>query len=157
MRENIKSNKERSNDEAKADQISEKLADQLSFALPADLVERENENTAQRKMYAAIQAGDYESVKDMDAVREAAKAETERNLRVYFALQEIARREHVTATEAEMLDAIQNMARQAREKNLKNFVRKLHRENRMTGIRLSIVTSKVLDLLARNAKVTIAE
>lgn len=157
VRENIKSNKERSNDEAKADQISEKLADQLSFALPADLVERENENTAQRKMYAAIQSGDYESVKDMDAVREAAKAETERNLRVYFALQEIARREHVTATEAEMLDAIQNMARQAREKNLKNFVRKLHRENRMTGIRLSIVTSKVLDLLARNAKVTIAE
>ena len=56
-----------------------------------------------------------------------------------------------------VLDAIQNMARQAREKNLKNFVRKLHRENRMTGIRLSIVTSKVLDLLARNAKVTIAE
>ena len=157
VRENLKGNKERTNNEAKADQISEKLADQLSFALPADLVERENENTVQRKIYAAIQSGDYEAAKDMDALRESAKAETERNLRVYFALQEIARREMITASDAEMLDAISNMAQQAREKNLKNFVRKLQRENRMTGIRLSIVTSKVIDLLARNAKVTVSE
>ncbi|MDO5471683.1 MAG: trigger factor [Akkermansia sp.] len=157
VRENLKSSKERSNDEAKADQISEKLADQLSFALPADLVERENENTVQRKIYAAIQAGDYEAAKDMDAVREAAKAETERNLRVYFALQEIARREMVTASDNEMLQAITNMAEQAREKNIRSFIRKLQRENRMTGIRLSIITSKVIDLLARNAKVTVSE
>ncbi len=155
VRDNLKSSKERSNDEAKADQISEKLADQLSFALPTDLVERENENTVQRKLYAAIQAGNYDAAKDMDAMREEAKAETERNLRVYFALQEIARREMITATDAEMLNAISNMAEQAREKNLKNFVRKLQRENRMTGIRLSIITSKVIDLLARNAKVTV--
>lgn len=111
----------------------------------------------QRKIYAAIQSGDYEAAKDMDAVRESAKGETERNLRVYFALQEIARREMITATDKEMLDAITNMAAQAREKNLKGFIRKLQRENRMTGIRLSIVTSKVIDLLARNAKVTVAE
>ncbi len=155
VRENLKGSKERSNDEAKADQISEKLADQLSFALPADLVERENENTVQRKVYAAIQSGNYEAAKDMDAMREEAKAETERNLRVYFALQEIARREMISATDAEMFDAISNMAQQAREKNLKTFVRKLQRENRMTGIRLSIITSKVIDLLARNAKVTV--
>ena len=157
VRDNLKSSKERSNDEAKADQISEKLADQLSFALPADLVERENENTVQRKLYAAIQAGDYEAAKDMDAAREAAKTETERNLRVYFALQEIARREMITASDNEMLDAISNMASQAREKNIKGFIRKLQRENRMTGIRLSIITSKVIDLLARNAKVTISQ
>ena len=157
VRENLKSSKERSNDEAKADQISEKLADQLTFALPADLVERENENTVQRKMYAAIQAGNYDVAKDMDAMREEAKSETERNLRVYFALQEIARREMITASDSEMLQAISNMAEQAREKNLKGFIRKLQRENRMTGIRLSIITSKVIDLLARNAKVTVEE
>ncbi len=154
VRSNMKASKERSNDEAKADQISEQLADKLSFALPAELVERENENTVQRKVYAAIQAGDYSITKDMDALREECKAETERNLRVYFALQEIAQREHIIATEQEMFQSITEMAQQAREKNLKTFVRKLQRENRMTGIRLSIITSKVLDLLARNAKVT---
>lgn len=157
VRDNIKSNKERANDESKADQISEKLAAQLNFALPAELIERENENTVQRKIYAAIQNGDYEVSKDMDALRESCKAETERNLRVYFALQEIARREHIIASEQEMLNAIANMAQQAKEKNLKGFIRKLQRENRMRGINLSIVTSKVLDLLARNAKVSTAE
>ncbi len=154
VRTNMKANKERSNDEAKADQISEQLADKLTFALPAELVERENENTVQRKVYAAIQAGDYSLTQNMDALREECKAETERNLRVYFALQEIARLEHIVASEQEMFQSITEMAKQAGEKNLRNFVRKLQRENRMTGIRLSIVTSKVLDLLARNAKVT---
>ena len=155
VRTNLKANKERANDEAKADQISEKLADQLSFALPADLVERENENTVQRKVYAAIQEGNYDAAKKADELREEARTETERNLRVYFALQEIARRENITASNNEMLEAISNMAQQAREKNIKGFIRKLQRENRMTGIRLSIITSKVLNLLARQAKVTV--
>lgn len=157
VRENLKSTKERSNDEAKADQISEKLADQLTFSLPAELVERENENTVQRRVYAAIQSGNYDIAKDMDALREESKTETERNLRVYFALQEIARRENITATSGEVLQAVSSMAEQAREKNLKKFISKLQRENRMTGIRLSIITSKVLDLLARNAEVTVTE
>lgn len=156
VRGNLKASKVRANDEAKADQISEKLADQLSFALPQELVERENDNTVQRKMYAAIQAGNYDIAKDMDALRAEALKETERNLRVYFALQEIARKEHIVATEQELLEAMANMAQQAKEKNLKNFVRKMYRENRVQGIRLSVVTSKVIDLLARNAKVTIA-
>ncbi|MBR4107891.1 MAG: trigger factor [Akkermansia sp.] len=156
VRENLKASKVRANDEAKADQISEKLADQLSFALPAELVERENENTVQRKVYAAIQAGNFEAAKDMDALKEECKAETERNLRVYFALQEIARKENIDASEMEMLEALNSMAKQSGEKNIKNFIRKMYRENRMTGIRLSVVTSKVLDLLARNAKVTVA-
>lgn len=157
VRENLKASKERSNDEAKADQISEKIADQLSFVLPADLVERENENTVQRKVYEAMQQGDYEAYKNIDSIRENSKTETERNLRVYFALQEIARRESISASDAEVMDALSNMARQAREKNLKAFVGKMVRENRITGVRLSIITSKVLSLLARNAKVTVGE
>ena len=104
-----------------------------------------------------IQSGNYDVAKDMDALRAESVEETKRNLRVYFALQEIAHREHIFATDQEMLEAISAMAKQARENNLKSFIRKLQRENRMTGIRLSIITSKVLDLLARNAKVTVAE
>ena len=157
VRTNLKASKTRANDEAKADQISEKLADQLSFALPQELVERENQNTVQRKMYAAIQAGNYDVAKDMEALTAEAMKETERNLRVYFALQDIARKEHIVATEQELLEAMSSMARQAKEKNLKNFIRKMYRENRVQGIRLSVVTSKVIDLLVRNAKVTIAE
>ena len=58
-------------------------------------------------------------------------------------------------TEQELLEAMASMAQQAKEKNLKNFIRKMYRENRVQGIRLSVITSKVIDLLARNAKVTV--
>lgn len=154
VRKNLQAGKERSNEESKADQITEKLADQLSFALPEDVVERENENTVQRKVYAAIQAGNYDVTKDIEALRAEAKQETERNLRVYFALQEIAEREHVAATDQEVMQSISRMAQQAREKNIGTFVRKLQREGRIPGIRLSIVTSKTMELLVRQAKVT---
>lgn len=157
VRQNLKSGKERSNEESKADQITEKLADQLTFALPEALVDSEVEGTLQRKVYAAIQAGNYEVSKDMDALREEARRETERNLRVYFALQEIAEREAVVATDQEVLQEITRMAQQAREKNLKAYVRKLQQEGRIAGIRLSIVTSKVMELLARRAKEVPAE
>lgn len=157
VRENVKAGKERSNDEAKADQISEKLADKLTFALPADLLERENDNTVQRKLYAAIQAGNYDAIKDMEEIKKSSMGETERNLRVYFALQEIARKENISASNDEMLNQIASMAQQAGEKNIKSFIKKLQKENRMQGIRLSIITSKVLDLLAKNAKVTVEE
>lgn len=154
VRRNLETSKARSIEEEKANQISEKLADQLSFELPEDLVERENENTVQRKIYAAIQAGNYEVSKDMDALRAEARQETERNLRVYFALLEIAEREHISATEQEVMTAVAEMARQAREKNLRAYVRKLQRENRINGVRLSIVTTKTIELLVRRAKVT---
>lgn len=157
VRKHLREGKERSNEEMKADQISEKLAEKLSFSLPEDLVERENENTVQRKVYAALQAGNYDVSKDMDALRAEAKEETVRNLRVYFALLEIADREHISATDQEVMTAIARMAEQAREKNIKSFVRKLQNENRITGIRLSIVTSKVIDLMVRQAKVTVED
>ena len=157
VRGNLKTSKENSNEAAKSDQITEKLAAQLSFTLPEDLVERENENTVQRKVYAAIQSGQFDAAKDIETLRAEALEETRKNLRVYFALQEIAERENITASEQDLYMASSRMAQQAKETNLKAFIRKLHRENRITGIRLSIVTSKVMELLVRRAKVTTTE
>ena len=156
VRGNLKDRREQEINEAKADQISEKLADALSFSLPESLVERENENTVQRKVYESIQSGDYNVLEQSktDEFKADCRKETERNLRVYFALQEIARKENIGVSETELYSAIVRLAKQSRETNIKAFIRKLYRENRMTGVRLSVVTSKVLDLLAKNAKVT---
>ena len=156
VRGNLEGRKQQEIDEAKADQISEQLADKLTFPLPEALVDRENENTVQRKIYEAIQKGEYDVIEKSkgDDYKAECRKETERNLRVYFALQEIARKENLGVSENELLNAVAGMAQQAGEKNLKNFIRKLYRENRMTGVRLSVLTSKVLDLLAKNAKVT---
>ena len=154
VRGNLKDRREQEINEAKADQISEKLADALSFPLPHDLVERENENTVQRKVYEAIQNGEYDAIEKSkgDDFKAECRTETERNLRVYFALQEIARKENIGVSENELYAAIVRLAKQSRETNIKAFIRKLYRENRMTGVRLSVITSKVLDLLAKKAK-----
>ncbi|MGN0821674.1 MAG: hypothetical protein ACI4OX_07865, partial [Akkermansia sp.] len=154
VRENLQHRKEQENEEAKADQVTEQLADKLSYALPQKMIDTENTNTIRRKMQEVLQKGDYAALKDTEAFRQSCLPETERNLRVYFALQKIAGIEHVTATDDELIRAVASMAEQEGEKNLRKYIQKLQRANRITGIRMSIVTSKVLDLLVRNAKVT---
>jgi len=153
IRENMKANKERSNEELKTEQIAEQIADQLSFTLPEALVANENESNVQRKIYAAIQAGNYEITKDMEKLKADSMTETERNMRVYFALQEIARKENVEVTDGDLIQRISEMAEQAQEKDLRKYIAKLQKENQITGIRLSIVTAKVLELLAGKAVV----
>lgn len=157
IRENMKANKERSNDELKAEQIAEQIADQLSFTLPTALVESENDSNVQRKIYAAIQAGNYEITKNMEQLKEESMIETERNMRVYFALQEIANKENVEVTDGDLIQRISEMAEQAQEKDLRKYIAKLQKENQITGIRLSIVTAKVLELLAGKAVVETEE
>ncbi len=157
VRENMKQGKIESNDEAKIDQVTEQIADKLSFALPDALVEHELNNAVQRKMYEAMQAGNYELVQKADELREETREETKRNLRVYFAIQLIAQRESIVASDNEVYGQIAQMAAKEEEKNLRSYMRKLVKENRITGIRQSIVTSKVLSLITRNAEVTITE
>ncbi len=154
VRENMTRSKEQSNDEAKIDQVTEIIADKLTFSLPEALVERELDNTVQRKMYEAMQGGDYSIMQKMDELRESSREETMRNLRVYFALQLIAKNESIVAADQEVYYQIAQLAEKEGEKNLKTYMRKMVKENRITGIRQSIITSKVLELITRNAEVT---
>lgn len=155
--DNLKIRKQNTNNELKADQISEKLADSASFELPEKLVEQEMYNTLQRKIYAAMQAGEKDIEGAMEKMRDEAREETRRNLRVYFIVQDIARKENVDVTDKEMMDAIARMAQQEKATNLKSFIKKLRKEGRLPGVRLSILTSKTIDLLVRNAKVTVSD
>lgn len=154
VREHLLAARKQQNEELKADRVAEKLGEQLSFSLPEDLVERELANTTNRHAYDALRAGKLSLYQDISSNREEYREETVRNLRVYFALLEIAERENIFASDQEVWNSIQDLASQRGEKNLKAFVRKLQKDNSITGIRLSIVTSKVIDLLVRNAKVT---
>lgn len=155
--DNLKQRKQSANNELKADQISEHLAEAASFELPEKLVEQEMYNTLQRKIYAAMQAGEKDIEGAMEKMRDEAREETRRNLRVYFIVQDIARKENVDVTDQEMMNAIAQMAQQEKVTNLKSFIKKLRKEGRLPGVRLSILTSKTIDLLVRNAKVTVSD
>ena len=157
VRQNMKASRERSNEASKADQIADKLADQLDFPLPDSLVESEAENVLQRKIYAAMQDGDFDASKDSDSLRDEARKEAVRSLRVYFVLQEIAVKENVSVSDYELTDEIARMAHRERVSNLKTYIRKLQKEGRLVGIRLRLVTSKVMDLLVKKAQVISTE
>ena len=153
VRNNLKIHKQHQNESNKSDQITNHLASLLSFALPEEIIETELSATLQRKVLAAIQSGSYNVEKDMEKLRSEAREEAIRAIRVFFALQEIARREKIEVSARELTLEISRMAEQKHEKNLSGYIRKLTREKRLESIRLNLLASKVMELLVRRAKV----
>ena len=94
--------------------------------------------------------------RQLEEAREEAKQEAKRNLKVFFMLQEVAQVEKIAVTEMELYNEVARQARQ-QKKNLKSYIRELQREGRVHGIRMSLLTAKVLDFLTKEAKVTVDE
>ena len=158
LKENLAQRKTMQIDEAKADQITEKLADMLDFNLPEAVVEREVYGILQQKMQQAMYSGNAPADMDkfVEEAREEARKEAKRNLKVFFMLQEVAQVEKIAVTEMELYNEVARQARQ-QKKNLKSYIRELQREGRVHGIRMSLLTAKVLDFLTKEAKVTVDE
>lgn len=158
VKENLAQRKEAQADEAKADQITEKLADLLDFNLPETVVEREVYGILQQKMQQAMYSGNAPENMDkfVEEAREEARTEARRNLKVFFMLQEVAQAEQIAVTEMELYNEVVRQANQ-QKKAIKAYIRELQREGRVHGIRMSLLTAKVLDFLTKEAKVTVSE
>ncbi|WP_416993059.1 trigger factor [Akkermansia sp.] len=154
VKENIAQRKTLQIDEAKADQITEKLADMLDFNLPEAVVEREVYGILQQAMYSGNPPADMD--KFVEDAREEARNEARRNLKVFFMLQEVAQVEKISVTEMELYNEVARQARQ-QKKALKAYIREIQREGRVHGIRMSLLTAKVLDFLTKEAKVSVDE
>lgn len=154
LKDDLANRKKAEIDNQKADQITEKLADSLDFALPETLIENESAGIMQRKMQEYIYSGKPQNDLEgkIDEFRDEAKKEAVRNLKVYFLLQEIAMKEAITVTDQELGAEIIQQAQRAK-KNPKTYIRELQREGRIHGIRMSLLTAKVLDFLVKEAKV----
>ena len=158
VKENIAQRKTLQIDEAKADQITEKLADMLDFNLPEAVVEREVYGILQQKLQQAMYSGNPPADMDkfVEDAREEARNEARRNLKVFFMLQEVAQVEKISVTEMELYNEVARQARQ-QKKALKAYIREIQREGRVHGIRMSLLTAKVLDFLTKEAKVSVDE
>lgn len=160
LKEDLIKRKKNEIDNIKADQITEKLADALDFELPAALIERESYGITQQKMQELMYSGQVTTPEDMESrmesVREEATKDAKRNLKVYFMLQEIAREEKIDVTDQELTAEIFQQAQRSKQ-NPKTYIRQLRREGRIHGIRMSLLTAKVLDSLVKNATVKVSE
>lgn len=124
VKENIAQRKTLQIDEAKADQITEKLADMLDFNLPEAVVEREVYGILQQKLQQAMYSGNPPADMDkfVEDAREEARNEARRNLKVFFMLQEVAQVEKISVTEMELYNEVARQARQ-QKKALKAYTR----------------------------------
>lgn len=153
LRSNLGTHKQRLNESNKSDEITDHLASLLSFSLPEEIIETELSATLQRKIFAAIQNGNYNVEQDKEKMRGEAREEATRALRVFFALLEIARREKIEVSDRELTQELARMAQQEREKDLRSYIRKLTRERRIESVRLNLLASKVMEFLVQRAKV----
>ncbi len=148
------------NDNARADQITEMLAEKIDFDIPEQLIENETYNVKYQIIQDMFEEGKVSSPEDLEPLKESidadAKKDARRNLQVYFLLLEIARLENINVSEQELYMEIMKQAQYARQ-NPKTFVKQLQKEGRIQGIRMSILTAKTLDFLVKNAKVKEAE
>ena len=80
LKENLAQRKAMQIDEAKADQITEKLADMLDFNLPEAVVEREVYGILQQKMQQAMYSGNAPA--DMDKFVEEAREEAKQEAKL---------------------------------------------------------------------------
>lgn len=158
VKDNLAQRKTLQIDESKADQITEKLADLLDFNLPESVIEREVYGILQQKLQQVMRGGNTPEDMDkfLEEAREEARNEARRNLKVFFMLQEVAQAENISVTEMELYNEVARQADQ-QKKNIKSYIRELQREGRVHGIRMSLLTAKVLDFLTKEAKVTIDE
>ncbi len=112
IQKQIQRAKARQRDGLAEDLLVDQLLDAVEISLPEDFVERELENWALRKRMSMQmeKAEDEEIAKEIEAARDDTKSAIEKDMQKFFLLDRIAEAEEVDVTEAEMVQAVQEIA-----------------------------------------------
>lgn len=108
----IRRAKERQRDGQAEQKLVEQLLDAVEISLPEDFVEQELEGWAMRKRMSlqVEKVEDEEITKQIDAARDDQKATIERDMQRHFLLERISDEEELEVTEAELVQAIEEIA-----------------------------------------------
>ena len=154
IRENMADERGRKIDDMKVNQIVATFNEQVSFELPDDLVTRETQNQADAMVRQGVQSGmsEDEVQSQQEEIFASAGEQALSNLRTNFILQEIARVEKITVTDAELVNHLARIAT-TRKVAPKKFIRDMQREGRIQNIRSSMAIGKTIDFLVEHANV----
>jgi len=142
---------------AAKDKIVEKLVDANQFAVPEVFVERQIQNRVEQRLRALSQEGiDPSSFKlDWEKIKEAQRDQALREVRASLILTKVAEREAIVATNEEVDQEVERLARQEREP-IASLRRKLAENGTLDRIASHIQTEKTLNLLFEHATKTAA-
>jgi trigger factor len=142
---------------AAKDKLVEKLVDENQFAVPEAFVDRQIENRVEQRLRALSQEGvDPKSFNlDWSKIREAQRGQALREVRASLILGKLAERESIAATNEEVDQEVDRVARQEREA-VASVRKKLTQNGGLDRIAAHIQTEKALNFLFDNATKTTA-
>jgi trigger factor len=155
IRENMGVEKTKRINELKVSQIVEKLNTAVNFELPEEIVNREVQNQANSLVEQGSQQGasDEDLLKKQEEIFSVATNRAVTNLRTNFLLQEIAQKENLTVSDADLLGHISQIA-QERKQPIKKVIKDLQKNRQIQSIRNSMLISQTIDFLIEQAIVT---
>jgi trigger factor len=150
----IEVEKRRSIDDYKVNQIVEHFNSLVEFELPEDLLRHETQGQADALVERGVKSGmSEEEISAQQAEIFATAGDQARtNLKTNFILQEIARIENIAVSDNELINHLAMIA-QSRKQDPKKFIKELQRNNRIPGIRNSMLVGKAIDFVLEHATV----
>ncbi|MFT4177662.1 MAG: trigger factor [Luteolibacter sp.] len=154
IRDNMQAERKRKIDDLKVDQIVAHLNEKVEFELPEELVNQETQSQANQIVQRGVQSGmTTEEIETQQAeILASAGSQAVTNLRTNFILQEIARIEKISVSDAELVNHLAQIAT-SRKIAPKKFIKDMQRNGRLSNIRGSMVIGKAIDFLVENATV----
>lgn len=154
IRENMLNERKRRIDDMKVNQIVAHFNSLVDFELPEHLITQETQSQADAMVQRGVQAGmsEDEIQSQQDEIFASAGHQAVTNLRTNFILQEIARIEKITVSDAELVNHLARVA-QSRKIAPKKFIKDMQRAGRLSSVRSSIGIGKAIDFLVENAEV----
>lgn len=159
LKDDIRSQKEQRNSNMTREQLMKELTSRVDFALPESAVEGETQSVLREFMARQMQQGATEEQfeEQKEQLFDGASAAARERIKGQLILSEIAQKEKVDVTEQDMQQAIYEQAMQTRTKP-EDLIKQLREDrNRVQQLQQNILFGKVLDLIEKEADVTIKE
>ena len=159
VREDIKSRKERENQDGKRGQATQKILEMPEFPLPQQAVEDESKAIFQRTVERAAQQGAKQE--DMESKREElwkeSQVQGQARVKISIVLDRIAEQEKMEVTNEDLAQAATREA-MMRRTDPQAYVQELSQDRaRINRLRQDILHDKTLELIASKGKETICE
>jgi trigger factor len=159
VRDDIKSRKERENQDGKRGQVTQKILEMTEFPLPQQAVEDESKAIFQRTVERAAQQGAKQE--DMESKRDElwkeSQVQGQARVKISIVLGRIAEQEKVEVTNEDLAQAATREAMMKRT-DPQAYVQELSQDRaRINRLRQDVLHDKTLELIASKGKETVCE
>jgi trigger factor len=154
LRQDLEKNAQRQAEIGSKQKLAEKLLETHEFPVPEELVELQLDRKIERTLGQLLSQGidPRQTQVDWKKVREDARPDAEKEVRIALVLTRVAEAEKIDLTEEEMDDVIREMA-QERRMTAAELKTRLTRDGKLDTLKSTRRNQKALDFIYRNAKI----